>query len=555
VPLAAGYLKLLARRRGLEPACEIEILPAAVANDWADEGIVEAVLQRRPDLVGLTCYLWNIDRSLWIAGRIKSRRPEVKIVLGGPEITADNQWVLRHAAVDFAVFGEGEQTFVELLRSMPAKARLPEPIPGLWSRSRPETPPVRKPLADLNEVSSPYLAGILDAADERMMMLETVRGCAFKCKFCYYPKSYDALYFISPEQIVANLRHAARRGAREIVLLDPTLNQRRDFAAFLRLLAEHNLDRQFTFFGELRGEGIRKETARLLREAGFSEVEIGLQSLDARTQALMDRKVNLKAFERGARAMLDEGIQVRVDLILGLPGDTPESFRRSVEYLRHSKLCTAVQVFNLSILPGTEFRREAAALGLQHQAQPPYYVLETPAMGLGTMVELMEEAQDAFDLEFDPFPPPVLEFAEDAAGPVRCARIDLDAGPGDLPPPARRAQAFTLWLRSAEFDARRGAAAELVRRCVDDNPHTTLQVVLEPTAAPERLTRPTLDAVQDACYPGTSYLDRFYSLHPNDLLRAKRLIVAVPAKDRERLTPEWTDEVESYATVVWRSAE
>ncbi len=73
--------------------------------------------------------------------------------------------------------------------------------------------------------------------------------------------------------------------------------------------------------------------------------------------------MNLKAFERGARAMLDAGIRVRVDLILGLPGDTADSVRRGIEYLRRSGLYTAVQVFNLSILPGTAFRHEASALG------------------------------------------------------------------------------------------------------------------------------------------------------------------------------------------------
>ena len=111
--------------------------------------------------------------------------------------------------------------------------------------------------------------------------------------------------------------------------------------------------------------------------------------------------------------MLDEGIDVRVDLILGLPGDTPDSFRHSMEYLHGSKLYTAVQVFNLSILPGTAFRQEAPALGLTYQPRPPYYVLRTPDLSLENMVELMEEAQDAFDLEFDPFPPPVLEFPAD----------------------------------------------------------------------------------------------------------------------------------------------
>ena len=107
-----------------------------------------------------------------------------------------------------------------------------------------------------------------------------------------------------PRPILASLRHAAERGAREVFLLDPTLNQRKDFADFLRLLAEGNPGRRFTYFGELRGEGITEETARLLREANFTEVEVGLQSIEPDAMTLMDRKNNLRAFERGVRAML-----------------------------------------------------------------------------------------------------------------------------------------------------------------------------------------------------------------------------------------------------------
>ena len=69
-----------------------------------------------PWMAGFTCYLWNIDRTLWVADRIKQTRPEVLVAVGGPEITSDNDWVLEHPAVNYAVIGEGEQTFAELLR-------------------------------------------------------------------------------------------------------------------------------------------------------------------------------------------------------------------------------------------------------------------------------------------------------------------------------------------------------------------------------------------------------------------------------------------------------
>ncbi len=422
VPLAAGYLKLLARLRGMEDSYEIDILPARLANRLSDRGLVAEILARDPWLVGWTCYLWNIDRSLEISRLVKEARPEVRMLIGGPEITADNAWVLERPEVDFAAIGEGEQTFVELLAELQhgdvpqnsvaglyVSAALDRTRRGVW-RDEPvpqgPLPLFRKPLPNLNEVSSPYLHGILDAADEQMLLLETLRGCIFKCKFCYYPKSYDDLYFVSRDKIVANLEHARQRGAREVVLLDPTLNQRRDFDDFLKLLADCNPDRQFRYFGELRAEGINPKLARLLREANFSDVEIGLQSIDPLAQELMDRKNNLKAFERGIHALRDEGIKVKVDLIIGLPGDTRDSIRRSLHYMRDSDLYDEVQVFNLAVLPGTAFRHEALELGLEYQPRPPYYVLKTPTLDLADLYSLMEEAEELFDTEFDPLPAP-----------------------------------------------------------------------------------------------------------------------------------------------------
>jgi radical SAM superfamily enzyme YgiQ (UPF0313 family) len=561
VPLAAGYLKLLAGLRGLHALYDIEILPTAIANTDGDQGLVEAIAAREPWLVGFTCYLWNIERTLWIAAQLKELRPDLHVILGGPEVTADNAWVLEQGAVDYASIGEGEQTFCELLQSLAAHSVPTAPIDGLYvttkrrASNRGHIPAFRRPLAHLDEISSPYLAGILDAADEQMLLLETVRGCVFKCKFCYYPKSYDSLYFLSEEKIAANLEHARQRGAREVVLLDPTLNQRRDFEAFLRLLARQNPERQFTFFGELRAEGITSQTARLLRQANFTEVEIGLQSIDPLTQDLMDRKNNLKAFERGARAMLDAGIEVKVDLIVGLPGDTVDSVRRGLDYLCANRLYSSVQVFNLSVLPGTAFRQEAEALGLRFQPRPPYYVLGTPTLRLEDCYELMHEAQERLAIEYDPLPPPSLNFAVDSMG--KCIKVDcdLEGPPADgWPAPALRKQALTLWLRSLDFHARRNRAAEAIEQVLADNPFTTLQVVFEPAGDPRRLSAVALEACTRACFRQPTYLDRFYAVQPGRPKGAKRMVVVAPHERRMEVGTDWIDEVGEYGTLVWRGS-
>ena len=82
VPLAAAYLKLCARRRGLEETFDIDLLPPELANTLGDQGLIEEILARRPWMVGFTCYLWNVERTLWIAQRLKQRQPEAKILAG-----------------------------------------------------------------------------------------------------------------------------------------------------------------------------------------------------------------------------------------------------------------------------------------------------------------------------------------------------------------------------------------------------------------------------------------------------------------------------------------
>jgi radical SAM superfamily enzyme YgiQ (UPF0313 family) len=568
VPLAAAYLKLFAERQGLGSSYAIDILPSREANALGDHALVEALAARQPWLVGFTCYLWNIERTLWVARELKRRRPDVRIVLGGPEVTADNAWVLDSADYDFAVVGEGEQTFAQLLLDLLAGDTPAAAVPGLFvppagpgPRFHPSRRPApRSPLPDLNLLGSPYLAGILDVADEQMLLLETSRGCRFRCKFCYYWKSYDKTYFLADETIRASLRHAVDRGAREVFLLDPTLNQRKDFAELLRVLAEGNPGRRFTYFGELRAEGVNAETARLLREANFTEVEVGLQSIDPEAMNLMDRKNNLRAFERGVRAMMDQGIRVKVDLIIGLPGDDAVSVRRGLHYLRDNALCSDLQVFNLSVLPGTPFREEAAELGLAYQPRPPYYVLKTPRLSRAELFGLMQEAQDLFGIEFDAQPEPVLDFPDQDPG--RVWQVDLDRGNDPIPPPAgRRAQAFTLWLRSAHFGRQAGKMSGQIRSLLAVNPYSTLQVVLEPTGdiTPEAVQREVgetlLSDLLAACLETPTYLDKFYALQPGRPNGAKRLLVLLPVALRARLPRQWCEQVGRLATVVWRDGE
>ena len=576
VPLAGAYLKMFAEQQKSSHAFAVDLFPTLLTNTLGDRELAQAILETEPYLVGFTCYLWNINRTLWLCEHLKRSRPELKIILGGPEITLDNAWVLASPWIDYAAIGEGEQTFAELLDGL--SAGFVGPIDGLAKcgslraergarsislglplASSPPNPSAaryhdqfapRHPLPNLEAISSPYLAGILDAADEGMLLLETLRGCIFKCKFCYYPKAYDDLYYLSEEKILANLRHAHERGAKEVVLLDPTLNQGRNFENFVRLLIRGNPDRSFSYFGELRAEGITRSSARLLQEANFTEVEIGLQSIDPLAMKLMDRNNNLRAVENGIRALRDVGIRVKVDLILGLPGDTPDSIRSGIDYLLDKRLYDDIQVFNLAVLPGTTFRHEAEQLGLVYQERPPYYVQRTPTLRTEELHALMAEAETAFGIDWDPLPPPSLSERTSLPNGIGDRWIvDLDTD--SSLPPRLRTQAFLLWLRSADIARTRQAAVAAIRRVLDANPFTTLQIVVEPTAEPETVTLALLEHLWAAALERPTYLDRYYAMQPGKPIGAKRLVVLLQRAARCRMDSRWLQDIKTIASVAW----
>lgn len=185
-PLAGGYLKAYASAQGLDDVAEIAFLPRFLTDHAGDAVLVDAIVARQPDLLGVSLYTWNSERSLAIVQRVKDRLPELRVLVGGPEVQKDNLWVLEHPAIDVAVIGEGEQTFVDLLRLWNAREQsnnlfIPllsgtatsplEQIPGIAYRHEGTIhfTPDRVALSDLSVVPSPYLSGYLHVPDDRKL--------------------------------------------------------------------------------------------------------------------------------------------------------------------------------------------------------------------------------------------------------------------------------------------------------------------------------------------------------------------------------------------------
>jgi radical SAM superfamily enzyme YgiQ (UPF0313 family) len=411
-PLAAGYLKAYAAAQGLLDVAEIEILPRALADHAGDALLVEAIVARQPDVLGLSLYTWNSERSLDIARRVKERLPRVCVVGGGPEVQRDNDWVLNHAAVDIAVLGEGEQTFAELLRAMTTDdeqaklARHLVAVAGIAFRDDVGNlifTPDRMALNDLSVIPSPYLLDYLHVPDDGMLMVEVSRWCPYACSFCLYGRNMGpklgSRYF-GLERVLAEIAWGRDHGVRKVHFVEANLNLVPLFWPLMHALADMNADRAMTFYAELRGEHLTDEVVDALDRANVRYVEVGLQTANPAALKASHRRTDLRKWAAGTRRLLAHDIEVFLDVILGLPADDEAGVVETLHFIAREAL-GSYDVFTLQVLPGTAVRQQAAQYGLRYQDRPPYYVLGTDRLDYADLRRLRRELKRGAGMEPD----------------------------------------------------------------------------------------------------------------------------------------------------------
>jgi radical SAM superfamily enzyme YgiQ (UPF0313 family) len=411
VPLAAGYLKAYAQAQGLLDQVEIDILPRRIADTAGDALLVETIIARPPDVLGFSLYTWNSERSLAIAERVKQCRPGILVVGGGPEVQPDNAWLLQHPALDIGVIGEGEQTFAVLLRrvinwrsahgdaagqSFAAERSFSiDNLNGLVVRRGDELlfTPARVALDDLAVIPSPYLAGYLELAPNGIAMVEVSRWCPYACSFCLYGRNVGAKLgrrYFGIERVLAEIAWAKAQGATAIHFVEANLNLVPFFRPLMSALADLNADHALAFYAELRGEYLNDAVVAAMVRAGLRVAEVGLQTANPVALAASQRRTDLCKWAAGTRRLLDHGVEVLLDVILGLPEDDVDGVRETLDFIWRENLA-GYDIFTLQVLPGTTVRREAARFGIVYQERPPYYVLGTDRMSYTTLRELRRE--------------------------------------------------------------------------------------------------------------------------------------------------------------------
>lgn len=486
VPLAAGCLAVAARAAGLGDVA-IETVPVELTDDLGDTLLARALAAGEPDVLGLSLYLWNSERSLHLAREVKRLSPKTVILGGGPEVGPDNAFLNERGELDVAVTGEAEEVFPgvldAILRGTDVRA-----LPGVAARSGASmsafTPP-RPATFPLTRFPSPYVDGTLAVDPTRAVYVETVRGCRSHCTFCFYPKSSASLRTLDVADARRTLEAFLARGARGIVFLDPTFNHRPQFDALLDAILEVNRDRSATFFAEVRAEGLTEAQADKLAAAGFTKLEIGLQSVNPEALKRSQRGGSPELVAKAAAMLRARGIDLLVDLIIGLPGDRAEDVRRGVDFLLAHDLGRFAQVFPLSVLPGTAMRASAAQDGLEFDPAPPYRLRRTATMSGDDILATLLEAEDRLDRRLDEFPRPFLSERDAAEHPQDVFELDVERATVVERVRAREpgAQHVALWLRADDLWAARGAVLDAIDARIAVDPHATLDVVLAPGRA------------------------------------------------------------------------
>ncbi|MBA2943418.1 DUF4080 domain-containing protein [Paenibacillus sp. CGMCC 1.16610] len=340
--------------------------------------VVSDLYQRAPDVLGFSCYIWNIEETIHIIKMIKKIRPEILIVLGGPEVSYDTEyWMERIPEVDFIVMGEGEETFHQLLTEI-STTRKYHFVYGLAYRKGEEVVLMPgRPKLKLDDIPSPHrFKEDLPSLANRVVYFETSRGCPFSCQFCLSSIEVGVRYF-DMERTKSDLLYLIDSGAKLIKFVDRTFNIKRDYAMeiFEFLIANH---RGVVFQFEITADIMRPEVLDYLAEnapPGTFRFEIGVQSTNDTTNELVQRRQNFMKLSRTVSKVKNSfKIDQHLDLIAGLPEEDYQSFRKTfndVFELGPEEL----QLGFLKMLRGTGMRKDAHKYGYVYMDHAPYEIL------------------------------------------------------------------------------------------------------------------------------------------------------------------------------------
>ncbi|PYF07277.1 B12-binding domain-containing radical SAM protein [Ureibacillus chungkukjangi] len=400
--LNAKYIHTNLALRYLKGSAQPEFDPKIIEYTIKDPAfnIVSDLYQHKPDVVGFSCYIWNIEETIGVIRMLKTVSPNTKIILGGPEVSYDvHDWLRRIPEVDYIVMGEGELSFKILLQHINGEVPL-EDVPGICylldGKMKIHAQPKK---VDLRELPSPYRFEEDRASlGKRIQYIETSRGCPFSCQFCLSSIEVGVRYF-NRDKIKEEIRYLMDNGAKTIKFVDRTFNISRSYAMemFQFLIDEHKPGVVFQF--EITADIMRPEVIQFLNDNaphGLFRFEIGVQSTNDLTNELVKRRQNFEKLKRTVTMVKEGGkIDQHLDLIAGLPEEDYDSFRQTfndVFAMRPEEL----QLGFLKLLRGTGLRVQAEQYGYTYVDLAPYEIFSNNVLTFDEIIRI-KHAEDVLE--------------------------------------------------------------------------------------------------------------------------------------------------------------
>jgi hypothetical protein len=376
VPLGAACVA--SALKAAFPQISVRLVESFIA-DGAGALVEKILLAGGRNAVGFSLYCWNRSICVEAAAVIRTRCPGVFLFCGGPEAKAlpAGLSVDEGGPFDAVIPGEGERAAVELLgRRLFGEAAGSPGFTGAAAGSD-----------DLATLPSPWLDNTLDPAEREGILWELARGCPYACAYCFESKGLPALgshrvRYVPEERLRQEVKLFARSaaaGGKYIFVLDPTFNTNNKRALGILAMIEEEAGALSTIHWhfEVRAELLTGEQARQFARLGAS-LQIGLQTANREVAVRINRGFDPRLFARKIGLLNREGLSFGLDLIYGLPEDSLDGYKRSLDYAL-SLYPNNLDLFRLALLPGTVLADKAAAFGLEAESAAPYLVRATPA--------------------------------------------------------------------------------------------------------------------------------------------------------------------------------
>lgn len=393
------------------PSVHVEIGEYTINNQM--EQILEDIYRRKPDMVGFSCYIWNIVPCLELVRDLHKVLPDTDIWLGGPEVSFDAPELLgRESEVLGIMKGEGEETFAALLNcyeklgmsvrrsaGMSGCRDQEKKVEEFWEslsslsaaayRGKDGTiqdHPVR-PVMDMSRI--PFLYSRLEGFENRIIYYESSRGCPFSCSYCL--SSVDkSVRFRDLELVKRELDYFLENRVPQVKFVDRTFNCRKSHALEIwRHIKEHD-NGVTNFHFEIAADLLDEEELELIgtMRPGLIQLEIGVQSTNPRTIREIHRVMDLERLKKVvARINAGHNVHQHLDLIAGLPWEDYSSFHRSFNEV-YAMEPEQLQLGFLKVLKGSFMYEQAENYGLVYRDKPPYEVLSTKWLSYDDVLKL-----------------------------------------------------------------------------------------------------------------------------------------------------------------------